>query len=80
MWEELLLSGRGSAYLNSEIWAETKRYGDQFLVLQNNLRIRDILLISVLHREETNKGSSQEHYFEPKIYQSLKKIKKSMVS
>lgn len=38
MQEELLLSGRGSAYLNSEMWAETKRLklSDQFLILQNN--------------------------------------------
>lgn len=36
MWEELLLSGRGSAYLNSEMWTEIKRYSDQFLILQDN--------------------------------------------
>lgn len=67
MWQELLLSGRGSAYLNSEKWAEAERYSDQFLVLQNNLGRGGILLISVLHRKETNKGSSKEHYFLPEL-------------
>lgn len=79
---EEISGGVGLPHINPETWAETKKKkcSNSLLVLQNRLSHWDILLMSVLHRKETNKGCSQECHFCLSCTNLLKKMYNELIN